>query len=185
MPGLRAPHVITVLMSGERNAQEATEYLFSLGHENVHHVAGPVSLVAKRESASPGGAVRSVRGLPMRWRRCTATGRPSLATRRAATWREIRASPVCFAANDDMAIGVIRAMTEAGRSVPGDVSVIGYDDVPTAAYVTPSLTTVRYPLKTEASVGVAALVDDRRRHARRRGTPPANCDRAIHTLAAG
>ena len=63
-----------------------------------------------------------------------------------------------FAANDDMAIGVIRALMEAGRSVPGDVSVIGFDDVPMAAYVSPSLSTVRYPFETGASRGVAALV---------------------------
>ena len=63
-----------------------------------------------------------------------------------------------FAANDDMAIGVIRALMEADRSVPGDVSVIGFDDVPMAAYVSPSLSTVRYPFETGASRGVAALV---------------------------
>jgi hypothetical protein len=42
-----------------------------------------------------------------------------------------------FAANDDMAIGLIRALTEAGRRVPEDVSVVGFDDIPVAAYVTP------------------------------------------------
>ena len=63
-----------------------------------------------------------------------------------------------FAANDDMAIGVIRALMEAGRSVPAEVSVVGFDDVPMAAYVSPSLSTVRYPFETGASRGVAALV---------------------------
>jgi DNA-binding LacI/PurR family transcriptional regulator len=48
-----------------------------------------------------------------------------------------------FAANDQMAIGVLRALHEAGRSVPDDVSVVGFDDVPEAAYLIPPLTTVR------------------------------------------
>ncbi|MBB0246784.1 LacI family transcriptional regulator, partial [Streptomyces alkaliphilus] len=48
-----------------------------------------------------------------------------------------------FAANDHLALGLLRAMHERGRSVPGDVSVVGFDDVPEAAYYTPPLTTVR------------------------------------------
>jgi DNA-binding LacI/PurR family transcriptional regulator len=47
-----------------------------------------------------------------------------------------------FAANDDMAIGLIRALAESGRSVPDNVSVIGMDDIPSAAYLNPPLTTI-------------------------------------------
>jgi DNA-binding LacI/PurR family transcriptional regulator len=63
-----------------------------------------------------------------------------------------------FAANDDMAIGVIRALTEAGRRVPDDVSVVGFDDIPVAAYVTPPLTTVRQPFDAVAREGLRLLV---------------------------
>ncbi|WP_182882975.1 substrate-binding domain-containing protein, partial [Microbispora sp. H10949] len=48
-----------------------------------------------------------------------------------------------FVANDHMAMGVLRALREAGRRVPEDVSVVGFDDVPEAAYFWPPLTTVR------------------------------------------
>ena len=48
-----------------------------------------------------------------------------------------------FVANDQMALGLLRALHEAGRAVPGDVSVVGFDDMPEAAYFTPPLTTVR------------------------------------------
>jgi hypothetical protein len=44
--------------------------------------------------------------------------------------------------NDDLALGVIRAMREAGRAVPGSVSVVGFDDIPQAAFLTPALSTV-------------------------------------------
>ena len=48
-----------------------------------------------------------------------------------------------FAANDQMAIGILRALHECGRSVPGDISVVGFDDIPEAEFLIPPLTTVR------------------------------------------
>jgi DNA-binding LacI/PurR family transcriptional regulator len=48
-----------------------------------------------------------------------------------------------FTGNDQMALGVLRALAEAGLAVPGDVSVAGFDDVPEAGYYSPPLTTVR------------------------------------------
>jgi DNA-binding LacI/PurR family transcriptional regulator len=48
-----------------------------------------------------------------------------------------------FAANDHLALGILRAMSERGRQVPHDVSIVGFDDVPEAAYFIPPLTTVR------------------------------------------
>lgn len=48
-----------------------------------------------------------------------------------------------FAGNDTIAIGAMRALREAGRSVPCDVAVVGYDDIPLAAFANPSLTTLR------------------------------------------
>ena len=52
-----------------------------------------------------------------------------------------------FAANDQMAIGLIRALVEAGRRIPEDVSVVGYDDIPEAGFLSPPLTTVRQDFK--------------------------------------
>jgi DNA-binding LacI/PurR family transcriptional regulator len=63
-----------------------------------------------------------------------------------------------FAANDDMAIGVVRALTEAGLRVPDDISGVGFDDIPLAAYVTPPLTTVRQPFDAVAREGLRLLV---------------------------
>jgi DNA-binding LacI/PurR family transcriptional regulator len=51
-----------------------------------------------------------------------------------------------FAANDQMAVGVVHALVRQGRRVPEDVSVVGFDDLPEAAYFNPPLTTVRQPL---------------------------------------
>ncbi len=46
-------------------------------------------------------------------------------------------------ANDQMSIGVLRALAEAGRTVPGDVSIVGFDDLPESEFFTPPLTTIR------------------------------------------
>jgi len=64
-----------------------------------------------------------------------------------------------FAANDQMAIGVLRALGEAGRRVPQDVSVVGFDDVPEAAFLSTALTTVRQDLSRAATLGVSLLID--------------------------
>jgi LacI family transcriptional regulator len=63
----------------------------------------------------------------------------------------------CF--NDIAAIGAIRALKDAGLSVPGDVSVVGFDDIQSAAYSTPSLTTVRQPLLEMGKRGAQILLD--------------------------
>jgi LacI family transcriptional regulator len=63
----------------------------------------------------------------------------------------------CF--NDIAAIGAIRALSDAGLSVPKDVSVVGFDDIQSAAYSTPSLTTVRQPLTEMGKRGAEILLD--------------------------
>jgi DNA-binding LacI/PurR family transcriptional regulator len=63
----------------------------------------------------------------------------------------------CF--NDIAAIGAIRALKDAGLSVPGDVSVVGFDDIQSAAYSTPSLTTVRQPLAEMGKRGAQVLLE--------------------------
>jgi LacI family transcriptional regulator len=63
----------------------------------------------------------------------------------------------CF--NDISAIGVIRAVHDAGLSVPDDISVVGFDDIISAAYQKPSLTTVRQPLDAMGKEGAKALLE--------------------------
>ena len=63
-----------------------------------------------------------------------------------------------FAANDQMALGVLRALHEAGREVPGQVSVVGFDDIPEAPYFMPPLTTVRQDFIEVGSRSLRLLV---------------------------
>jgi LacI family transcriptional regulator len=64
-----------------------------------------------------------------------------------------------FAFNDVSAIGAIRALRDAGLDVPGDVAVVGFDDIPSAAYNTPSLTTIRQPLRRMGEIAAQTLLE--------------------------
>jgi len=64
-----------------------------------------------------------------------------------------------FAYNDISAIGAISAFQESGIRVPEDISIVGFDDIQTAAYMTPPLTTVRQPLKKMGEIAARTLLE--------------------------
>jgi DNA-binding LacI/PurR family transcriptional regulator len=72
---------------------------------------------------------------------------------------EIPGCGAVFAANDHTALGIMRAMAERGRSVPGDVSLVGFDDVPESGFFTPPLTTVRQEFGEVGRAALRLLVD--------------------------
>ncbi|MCX4911518.1 LacI family DNA-binding transcriptional regulator [Streptomyces sp. NBC_00878] len=150
----------TVLAAGggaDRMARAATEHLLDLGHPTVHHLAGPQRWYAARDRLEGWRSALAEHGKDVP---PVIQGDWSAASGYAAG-RELVSRPevtAVFAANDDMAIGLIRALTEGGRRVPEDVSVVGFDDIPVAAYVTPPLTSVRQPFDAMAQEGLKRLV---------------------------
>lgn len=121
----------------------AVEHLVGLGHRTVHHIAGPARswaanarLDAWKEALVDAGLTAPA---PVRGDWTAESGR--LAVHELA---ERGSAPTALlVGNDEMAIGAIRGLAELGRRVPEDVSVVGFDDIPLAAYTTPPLTTVR------------------------------------------
>ncbi|MGW1785878.1 LacI family DNA-binding transcriptional regulator [Streptomyces sp. NPDC002143] len=151
---------LTVLTAGDGAdlmAHTATEHLLELGHPTVHHLAGPQRWYAARDRFEGWRATLAKHGrdVPPAIEGDWSAASGYRAGRELAEDRDVTA---VFAANDDMAIGLIRALTEAGRRVPEDVSVVGFDDIPVAAYVTPPLTTVRQPFDAVAQEGLKRLV---------------------------
>jgi DNA-binding LacI/PurR family transcriptional regulator len=137
-----APPVHSVAVDNAQGAALATRYLLGLGHRTVHHLSGPRSWL---------DAEARVEG----WRdalREAGAAEPDLVS---GDWsaasgyemgQQIARDPSVTAvlcANDPMALGLVRALSEHGRRVPEDVSVVGFDDIPEAAYFLPPLTTVR------------------------------------------
>ncbi|KOG30408.1 transcriptional regulator [Streptomyces resistomycificus] len=152
-----APTVLTAGDGADLMARTATQHLLDLGHVTVHHLAGPHRWYAARDRLDGWRTTLTAQGrdtppvVEGDW--SAASG--YRAGRELAEDGDVTA---VFAANDDMAIGLIRALAEAGRRVPEDVSVVGFDDIPVAAYVTPPLTTVRQPFDAVAQEGLKRLV---------------------------
>ena len=132
----------TVGVDQVAGARLGTQHLIDLGHREVLHLAGPQAWTEARarlqgwEEAMYAAGLRPERHLAGDW---TARSGYELGL------EVVRRTDVTavFAANDQMALGLVRALVEGGRSVPGDVSVVGFDDIPEAAYLLPPLTTVR------------------------------------------
>ncbi|MEU6352597.1 LacI family DNA-binding transcriptional regulator [Streptomyces sp. NPDC047072] len=143
---------------GVTAARTATAYLLSLGHRTVWHIPGPHDWWAARDRARGWREALAAAGAPEP--PLAAEGDWSPASGYAAG-RQLAQLPdvtAVFAANDDMAIGALRAFAEAGLDVPGDVSVVGYDDIPAAAYLSPPLTTVRQNFTAVADRAVDVLI---------------------------
>ncbi|UFU03766.1 LacI family DNA-binding transcriptional regulator [Ruania suaedae] len=148
-PGARIPAVVTDQQTG---ARLAVEHLLGLGHATVHHLSGPMSW-------------HSAQGRAQGWAEALEGAGADVPAPVAGDWtsrsgyergRELAATDATaiFAANDQMAIGLTRALTEAGRRVPEDVSVVGFDDIPDAAYLPVPLTTVRQEFAELAALAV-------------------------------
>jgi DNA-binding LacI/PurR family transcriptional regulator len=123
-------------------AAAATKHLLNLGHKTVWHLAGPTDWREAEERIEGWKAVLKAAGaaIPALLRGdWTARSGYELGQSLLA----IRGLTAVFVANDQMALGLLRRLHEAGKEVPRDLSVVGFDDIPEAAYFTPPLTTVR------------------------------------------
>ncbi|MEV4532466.1 LacI family DNA-binding transcriptional regulator [Asanoa sp. NPDC049518] len=130
-------------------ARQAVEYLFGRGRRRIATIAGPqdmgagvTRLAGYREAVAATGAQVD--------EKLIAYGDFSEASGTAAMRRLLEDNPnldAVFAASDLMAYGAVRALQEAGRSVPSEVSVVGFDDAPIARQANPPLTTVHQPIE--------------------------------------
>ena len=155
--GTRAS-VTSVAIDNTAGAASATRYLLGLGHEVVYHVAGPSSCLDAKERVVGWQQVMREAGRPEPavlvgdW---SASSGYELGGRLAAE----PGLTAVFCGNDTMALGVIRALVERGLRVPGDVSVIGFDDVPEAGFYLPPLTTVRQDFGVLGRQALSTLID--------------------------
>lgn len=137
-------------------AWAATDHLLHLGHSTVWHLAGPANSYAAQARERGWRAALEASGViappVVRGDWSSASGHSVGAA--LADRPDVGA---VFAANDQMALGMLRALAEAGRRVPDEVSVVGFDDVPDAAQYHPPLTTVRQDFDELGERAVAAL----------------------------
>nr|WP_175440784.1 LacI family DNA-binding transcriptional regulator [Micromonospora yangpuensis] len=139
-------------------ARLATQHLLDAGHQTVWHVSGPADWF---DSA----------GRIAGWRQALRAAGAEVPPLIQADWSaesgyrcgqllaRMPAVTAIFTANDHLALGVLRALHEHGRRVPDDVSVVGFDDVPEAAYFIPPLTTVRPDFDAVAAASLDLLME--------------------------
>ncbi|GIE74607.1 LacI family transcriptional regulator [Actinoplanes philippinensis] len=142
-------------------ARAATRHLLDAGHETVWHVSGPTDWF---DSA---GRIQG-------WRQTLEEAGAEVPPLLSADWsaaegyrtgQMLARMPevtAIFTANDHLALGILRALHERGRRVPHDVSVVGFDDVPEAAYFIPPLTTVRQAFGDVARAALSLLLGQMR-----------------------
>jgi DNA-binding LacI/PurR family transcriptional regulator len=142
------PDIPTVSAANWSGGKSAVEYLISLGHTRIAAITGPngwlatVDRLAGYRSALLAAGIREDPGLILPGDFTIDSGY-ELAS-------ELIAGPnpptAIFAFNDNMAVGVLRAAQERGIHIPDDLSLVGFDDIELASYVTPRLTTVHQSL---------------------------------------
>lgn len=129
-------------------ARLAVEHLLALGHRTVHHVTGPADSIPAQARLTAWREVLSGRGIAAPapivgdW---TSPAGYAAGIQVAAMMGAPDAPTAVFCANDEMAAGFMLALAERGIRIPADVSVVGFDDIPLAGYLTTPLTTVRQP----------------------------------------
>ena len=155
--------VTNVVLDHERAAEVALNHLWQLGHKQIAFIKGQefssdtevrwvnIEKVARKIgiSISP-SLIEQLQG-------DSPTPQPGYqATKKLLAAR--KPFTALFAFNDISAMGAIRALREAGLRVPDDVSVVGFDDIQSAAYQSPALTTVRQPLREMGRIAAETLL---------------------------
>ncbi|MGC4001146.1 MAG: LacI family DNA-binding transcriptional regulator [Anaeromyxobacter sp.] len=149
-------------------AAAATRHLLDLGHRTVWHIAGPEDFMEADQRLEGWRATLEAAGAPVPdvlrgdW-----SARSGYALGERLLGPEVTA---VFVANDQMALGFLRRLHEAGREAPRSISIVGFDDIPEAAFFTPPLTTVRqdfHEVGRQCLLTMLGELDSGRRSSRR------------------
>jgi len=156
VPGVSVPRLF---VENETGGYLATRHLIEAGHEQIAYIGGPDGLYSVEHRRA--GYLRAMReaGLPVR-KQWLALGSFSSDFARKATLGFLRlANPptAIFGSSDYIAIGVLLALKQAGLSVPRDMSVVGFDDMPLTELFNPPLTAIRQPIEALGRRGFQLL----------------------------
>ncbi len=168
VPGLS---VNAVLGDNFEGARSAVDYLISEGHRRIAFIGGPlvedgqrpinkIYTIERRASGYRTALLDA--GLRVNYEIYEATNLSTdggyEACKRLLEQSSTHDFSAIFCANDEIAIGTMKALREAGRSVPDDVSLVGFDDIAMVEHLTPALTTVRINKEALGSTAVKSLI---------------------------
>jgi DNA-binding LacI/PurR family transcriptional regulator len=152
--------VSTVSVDNYAGGRLATQHLLEQGYEHIGHITGPLDWwEARQRKAGWQDALREagVQVADHHWEEgdWSPTGGEQALHRLLGGYPEMDA---LFAANDQMALGVLQAMRREGLNVPQDIALVGFDDIPESAHFSPPLTTVYQDLPELGNTAVLELV---------------------------
>lgn len=158
--GAQAPrNISSVSVDQQHGGKLAAYHLLELGHERIAEIRGPWDWIDAKERHNSFADVLAMAGHQLvaselgDW---TPQSGYDAAKRLLESGADVTALAV---GNDQMAVGVLRALGERGLRVPQDMSVIGFDDIPEARFFSPPLTTVRQDFDVIGKTGIAYLID--------------------------
>lgn len=158
---LKHDNIYSVILNNEGGMYSAIEHLIKLGHKDIAYITGPKDsydankrfLGYRRALADHGYTVRMELIVDGNFEESSGYQGMKLLL---ASNIDIDA---VAAANDEMAIGAIRAVKESGLEIPRDISIVGFDDIQLAEYITPSLTTVNHPKYEWGEIAAKVLLN--------------------------
>lgn len=156
IPGVSVPRIF---VDNEQGAFAAARHLIESGHRRIAYIGGPADLTTVTERRAGFVAAMRSAGLLVD-PELVAMGSFAAEASRLATHRFLglpRPPTAIFASSDYIAIGAFTALREAGRAIPDDISLVGFDDMPIGALLTPPLTAVRQPVETLGRLGFQTL----------------------------
>jgi DNA-binding LacI/PurR family transcriptional regulator len=159
----RLPGITNVVLDHRRAAFQALEHLLQLGHRRIAFIKGqPFSSDTEARWSSIRDAARKLGltidpGLIAQLQADSPTPEPGYDVTKSLIGKNKHFTAM-FAFNDISAIGAIRALLDSGIKVPSDVSVIGFDDIQSAAFHNPRLTTIRQPLRRMGELAAETLL---------------------------
>ena len=181
-PATRRPQTAQIDVQDEAAARTITDHLLDLGHRRIAMVQGPAGHAASRSRLEGFRKALAARGLE---------AQPELLPQGLFTFESgrdaavgllaLRSPPTAvFAANDLTALGVMAKAQELGLSIPGDLSVAGFDDIASASMVWPGLTTMRQPMADMAAAAAETVITAAGKDpARQNVRPPFACELVV------
>jgi DNA-binding LacI/PurR family transcriptional regulator len=154
--GYEAP---SVLVDQEGASEMATDHLIDLGHSEIAHIRGPDGyFVAQRRYQGWLNALKRAHCNPGPLEKGDFSARSGFEAANALIENHRGRFTAVFAANDQMALGAIRAFEESGFRVPRDISIVGFDDMPETEFFRPPLSTVKHDFARLGQLGVQCLL---------------------------
>jgi LacI family repressor for deo operon, udp, cdd, tsx, nupC, and nupG len=150
----------TIGIDNPAAARVATLHLVELGHRRIAHIAGPPGNVLTGQRLAGYRAALDASGIGFD-RALVASGDFTVISGSRAMGRLLALGErptAVFCGNDDMALGAMSAARQAGLAIPRDLSIVGFDDLDYAAFIDPTLTTIRQPRRRFGQLAAAKVI---------------------------